>query len=774
MLLSQSSKNLELVANVPTEITGNDVWGFKHSNGIEYAIMGDNNSTRIFSLADPSNPIQVADVVGTDSPWRDFKHFGDYVYVVADRGNDGLLIIDMTKVDEDSISHRFLNLEVELNGSTNQINTCHNLYINDDGFLYLSGCNISAGGVIIFDLNDNPLLPKYTGIADLEYAHDVFVRDSIMFASEIYPGQLAIYDISDKSNPTLLGTTNTPNNFTHNAWSSDDNKYVFTTDERGESFVGAYDVSDPSDIKFLDKFKPIFGVGAIPHNTHFLENYLYTSWYTEGVIVTDVTRPDNIIEIAHYDTYEGESGGFNGCWGAYPFLPSGLLLANDRQNGLFILQPTLVRASYLEGMIVDSETGEPINGVSVFINSNDRNFEESDASGIFKTGQCTPGEFSVTINHPDYHRLDTTIMLSSGEVTDLNIDLEKRVSYNLTVNTNRINRAIIANTNIILENDDQRYLLNSGEDGIVSDDIFEGTYRVYAGKWGWRQLDYGTINLDENSQLDLVLEAGFEDNFLFDLGWEVTSNASSGEWVRDIPIPTIFSNKPANVSLDLPEDIGNFCYMTGNAGGQGGTDDVDNGTTTLTSDWFTAKGLGDPKLQYYTWFFNAGGENIAPNDSLNVFLLTPHDTILIQTIINPSEETGKWVKSDIPLNPSINLDSLKIMFVAQDDIENGHIVEAGIDGFRVVDKLQSSTDDQEEISLFTAFPNPLRDNITIKSSEYIGDANLRIFDTRGRLVYKDLMSSKEKTIQLPHLGSGTYFLNLEGKDFKQTIKLSKT
>ena len=46
-------------------------------------------------------------------------------------------------------------------------------------------------------------------------------------------------------------------------------------------------------------------------------------------------------EIAYYDTspdYEG--GEFEGCWGAYPFLPSGLILATDQQTGLHILEIT--------------------------------------------------------------------------------------------------------------------------------------------------------------------------------------------------------------------------------------------------------------------------------------------------------------------------------------------------------------------------------------------------------------------------------------------------
>jgi hypothetical protein len=46
---------------------------------------------------------------------------------------------------------------------------------------------------------------------------------------------------------------------------------------------------------------------------------------------------------AFYDTYPQNDTIFNptyeGCWGVYPFLPSGNIIASDRANGIFVLQP---------------------------------------------------------------------------------------------------------------------------------------------------------------------------------------------------------------------------------------------------------------------------------------------------------------------------------------------------------------------------------------------------------------------------------------------------
>ena len=165
--IGQVSKNLELISTVDIDEIGNDVWGFRHSNGIEYAIMGDNNSTRIISLEDPMAPVEVADIEGAVSTWRDFKHFNDVVYVVADRGTDGILVIDMADVSNNVLTHTFLNPEVTVDSVASTVNRCHNLFVNDDGYLYLSGCNVGVGGVIIFDLNADPLQPEFAGIENL-------------------------------------------------------------------------------------------------------------------------------------------------------------------------------------------------------------------------------------------------------------------------------------------------------------------------------------------------------------------------------------------------------------------------------------------------------------------------------------------------------------------------------------------------------------------------------------------------------------------------------
>ena len=81
-----TQQNMSLLANVEIDDNSNDIWGWVDDNGIEYAIMGAINSVRIYSLEDPTNPIEVANIAGDPSTWRDIKTHENFAYVIADRG----------------------------------------------------------------------------------------------------------------------------------------------------------------------------------------------------------------------------------------------------------------------------------------------------------------------------------------------------------------------------------------------------------------------------------------------------------------------------------------------------------------------------------------------------------------------------------------------------------------------------------------------------------------------------------------------------------------
>ena len=69
---------------------------------------------------------------------------------------------------------------------------------------------------------------------------------------------------------------------------------------------------------------------------------------------------------------------------------------------------------------------------------------------------------------------------------------------------------------------------------------------------------------------------GYYDDFALDFNWQVSGNATTGIWVRDVPIGTLSGTVPANPGADLASDFGKEAYITGNGGGGAGNDDVDN------------------------------------------------------------------------------------------------------------------------------------------------------------------------------------------------------
>lgn len=312
-----------------------NIWGYA-ANGKEYALVGTNLGLSIVDVTDPDTCIALFTVRAATSIWREIRTHGTFAYVTTE-GGSGVTIVDLSNLPfsiKDTIWKG--NGMVE-----NQIDKIHALHI-EDGFLYLYGGNYKNGGMVIADLS-NPWSPDYVGEFEQYYVHDGCVRGNIAFPGNIFSGFFSVVDISNKSNPMLLATQNTPDNFTHNTWLSDDSKTLFTTDEKPDAYITAYDVSDFSDIKEISRYRHISDSGAIPHNTYVLNDFLITSYYTEGVTIVDAHKPDTLIEVGHYDTSPFSGNGYHGAWGVYPFLPSGNFLISDIEGGLFVLTPEYVR-----------------------------------------------------------------------------------------------------------------------------------------------------------------------------------------------------------------------------------------------------------------------------------------------------------------------------------------------------------------------------------------------------------------------------------------------
>ncbi|MCC6281718.1 MAG: choice-of-anchor B family protein, partial [Saprospiraceae bacterium] len=406
-------------------------------DGREYALVGASQGLAIVEITNPSLPVLLIQIPGPNNLWKEIKTYSHYAYITSE-GGQGLQIVDLSALPDTTLDSHFYTGDGLIEG---QLDKIHALHIDTTkGFLYAYGGDLFGGGAKVFDLNTDPYNPTFAGKFDqLNYVHDGFVDNDTLYACHINDGILSIVDMQDKSNPELLGTVETPARFTHNSWLLSDRKHILTTDEKFPSFVTAYDISDPTDIQETDRIATtVDGNSAIGHNTHILNDWAITSYYVDGVTIVDAHRPSNLIQVGRYDTYLGE-GQFDGCWGVYPYFPSGAVIASNIPNivdnptgKLFVLTPTYVRACYLEGSVKSSCTDQALIGVTVTINSDDPlAFTETKNDGSFKTGQPTPGNFTVTISKDGFIPQTIAVELAPGAVTDLQVILDPVTAYSI-------------------------------------------------------------------------------------------------------------------------------------------------------------------------------------------------------------------------------------------------------------------------------------------------------------------------------------------------------
>ena len=224
---------------------------------------------------------------------------------------------------------------------------------------------------------------------------------------------------------------------------------------------------------------------------------------------------------------------------------------------------------------------------------------------------------------------------------------------------------------------------NVNNSGNITTSVFWGDYAVTAGAWGYKANSQNLVVNGTNS-ITIELEPGYEDDFFFDFGWSIDGNATAGIWERGIPNGTSFQNRIANPDIDVPDDLGEQAYVTGNEAGASGTsDDVDNGITRLTSPVMDLSSFLSPVARFSTWFFNRGGQGGQPNDALVVKI---SNGITEATIYTDNTSNSSWSpETAIALTDFITItDNMRIIFEA-DDVPGGHVLEAGVDKFSITD-----------------------------------------------------------------------------------------
>jgi len=782
-ILSQNSMNLLLMGSyewTSVNSEGSDIWGWVDANGNEFALVGLNDGFSVVDVTNGTNPIEMFYIPDINSTWRDIKTWGNYAYVTTE-SDTGLLIVDLTDMTGNTYWH-VKNFTNPTTGASVEFTAAHNIYIDENGIAYIFGASSNTGsspadGAIFLDVDANPINPIYLGEWDDEYIHDGMTRGDTMYAGCIYAGELYIVDVSDKSNPQTLGTTPTPSAFTHNAWVSDNGEFVFTTDERSDAYLAAYDITDLNNIQEVDRIQSNPGSNSIPHNTHVDGNFLITSYYRDGTTVHDITYPNNMVEVAYYDSYPGSGDGFDGNWGTYPFLPSGNIISSDINSGanqaakLLIYERQFQRACYVEGTVTDANTTNPIISANIEI-INTSITSSTNVSGNYSSGIANSGSYDILFSKPGYVSDTITTNLSNGNVTTVDVQLVPLTPFSANGIVTDINGNGIANAHILVYNNDFSYTLTSDLNGNFNvANMYDGNYEVIAGKWGFITLCTNENINSNSSNLTIVLQDGYYDDFTFDFGWSVSGGVGAndpGRWERGIPEGTSSFGQNFNPDMDISLDCYDYAYVTGlTAGSQTGSNDVDDYNTILVSPLFDLTSNQSYFLNYHSWFANGGGGwggGSPPNDTFTVSISNGSSIVVLETKTANDTDLGQWNLRSYELDQYITLTSTMQLLIetADWDAQGGHWVEAGLDMFNISSSPQTNVENivSEDIVLY---PNPTKDKLIIKSPV---NGKLEIRNILGEIINSYQKDAQIKIIDVSNLSNGLYIIMINDISYK--------
>jgi len=389
---------------------GNDIWGWTSPNtGIDYALVGRTDGTRIVDLSDPNNPIYLGNLprtAGTNiTSWRDIKVYDNHAYIVADFSGGtaserahGMQVLNLMMLDSiDRPAAMISPLTFTPTTTYHGFANAHNLAINEEtGYAYAVGSNTFSGGLHTVNIQDPDAPVGAGGYGGDGYNHDTNVvlysgPDSVYSGRELSfssnEDTLTIVDITNKAAPVQLSRTTYPlSGYSHQGWLTPDQRYFVMNDELDElnrsdinlTRTHVWDVSDINAPKYLGS-EPL-RTSATDHNLYTYGNLIFEANYTSGLRVLDTRdiRNGDLYEVGWFDIVPGtDAPGFDGAWSVYRFADSGVTVVNGINQGLFVLDTSGIVAGaptmgIMNGSFEQVERGQlagslPENNIITFV-----------------------------------------------------------------------------------------------------------------------------------------------------------------------------------------------------------------------------------------------------------------------------------------------------------------------------------------------------------------------------------------------------------------------
>jgi choice-of-anchor B domain-containing protein len=391
-------RNVDLLAQIALDefstqpVSAANVWGLVDLNDArEYAIVGLSNGTAVVDVTDPEDPREVVTIPGNPSPWREVKvyqyfdggsnRYRAYAYVTTEASGSGLQVIDLSGLPATAtLASTLFDTGSQHTDYISNIDYATNVVLpGAEAFLYVAGSDLAGGAWRVYGLAD-PAQPQFIAAAPTgsEYVHDatsLLITDERAAQCgaghdpcEVYvdfnTNSVDLWDVTDKGAPVMLSsTTYSDASYTHSGWPSADQRRIFVHDETEEIFDGlntqiyTMDVDDLLNPFIVASYQ---GPGtATDHNGYVKGGFLYVSHYRRGLVVFDASEPEQLREVASFDTFlqpAADSAGTDGAWGVYPFFPSGTVVVSDISNGLFVLRDGAATLGQNAGRIGFSST----------------------------------------------------------------------------------------------------------------------------------------------------------------------------------------------------------------------------------------------------------------------------------------------------------------------------------------------------------------------------------------------------------------------------------
>lgn len=353
---TQDAYKIRLLANYNNpnlpKVDGSDIWndltGYVDPiSKKEYIICGSTDSIYFFEISN-ENTLKLVDVEFGKSIFarnRDFETYKHYAYCVSDQasGIGGLQIFDL----------QYLPDSVHKVYESNALGTfTHTIFIDSTLAKMYMCTNLGPFGLSAMDVISlaNPIQPvlhtrlkvpvKPGGFPIFNKVHEMYPRNDTVYLSCEQSG-LFIFDLRDSSNHILLGSiTSYPDQgYNHSSWLNQHGNYILFTDENMGLDMKIFDITNLNDPKFISQFNS--HPSATPHNAYWYGDLAIVSSYHDGVRVYNLKNPAKPQEVAWYDTHPivpENYGGYKGCWGVYPFLPSKRIIASDLTSGIFLFE----------------------------------------------------------------------------------------------------------------------------------------------------------------------------------------------------------------------------------------------------------------------------------------------------------------------------------------------------------------------------------------------------------------------------------------------------